>query len=62
MTREILKSGTDYSASLAANVRSFHHAIKTENRLNKIEDKILKMGDKIKQTDKIREGDSEVER
>lgn len=37
MTREILKSGTDYSASLAANIRSFHHAIKTETRLNKME-------------------------
>ncbi len=40
MTREILKSSTDYSASLAANVRSFYHAIKTEKRLNKMESRL----------------------
>jgi len=62
MTREILKSGTEYSVSLAANVRSFHNAIKTEKRLNKMEEKILKMDDKFKQADRIRNEDSEVEK
>lgn len=76
MTREILKSDTDYSASLAANVRSFHHAIKTENRLNKMESELTTMKsmftdlarenaevkDKLKYTDRIRNGDSEVEK
>lgn len=39
-TEEILKSGTEYSASLAANIRSFHHSVDLENRLNRIESKI----------------------
>ena len=40
MTRKILKSSTDYSASLAANVRSFYHAIKTEKQLGIIESRL----------------------
>lgn len=33
-TREILASDTGYSASLAANIRSFHQAMTTESRLS----------------------------
>lgn len=76
MTREILKSDTDYSASLAANIRSFHHAIKTEKRLNGIDNDMSEMKNIIKeltgkikgikqnykQTDKIRKDDSETEK
>ena len=40
MTREILKSDTDYSASLAANIRSFHRAIETEKRLQIMESRL----------------------
>jgi transcriptional regulator with XRE-family HTH domain len=40
LTREILKSGTGYSDSLAANIRSFYSAVKTERRLNKMEDEM----------------------
>jgi transcriptional regulator with XRE-family HTH domain len=37
MTRAVLKSDTDYSDSLAANVRSFFRALKSEKRLSDIE-------------------------
>lgn len=41
MTRETLRSDTDYAASLAANIRSFHKAVLTERdheeRIRKIE-------------------------
>ena len=36
-TREILESRTDYAQSLAANIKSFHNAIKTEERLSNLE-------------------------
>jgi transcriptional regulator with XRE-family HTH domain len=42
-TREILESGTGYSDSLAANIRSFHSAVKTEKRLNKIEGEVAEL-------------------
>ena len=42
-TKEILESKTDYSASLAANIRSFFQAIKTEKRLNHLEKRIEKI-------------------
>jgi len=43
LTREILKSGTGYSDSLAANIRSFHNAIKTGKRLNKMESEVAEL-------------------
>jgi len=43
LTREILKSGTGYSDSLAANIRSFYSAVKTERRLNKIEGEVAEL-------------------
>ncbi|MBU1161754.1 MAG: hypothetical protein KKF96_04270 [Proteobacteria bacterium] len=43
LTREILKSGTGYSDSLAANIRSFHNAVKTEKRLNKMESEVAEL-------------------
>lgn len=49
MTREILKSGTDYSASLAANIRSFHHAIKTEKRLLTVESRLEVVEKRLKE-------------
>ena len=42
-TKEILESKTDYSASLAANIRSFFQAIKTEKRLSHLEKRIEKI-------------------
>ncbi len=62
MTREILKSDTDYSASLAANVRSFHHAIKTENRLNGVESRMATLEQHLKQSKKIRKEDPPTEK
>ncbi len=35
--RKIIHSGTEYSASLAADIRSFHQAITAEKRLNNME-------------------------
>jgi len=43
LTREILKSGTGYSDSLAANIRSFHSSVKTEKRLNKMEGEVAEL-------------------
>lgn len=52
MTREILKSDSDYSSSLAANVRSFHQAIKTEKRLQKMETRLSDIEDNLKKDKK----------
>jgi len=62
MTRDVLKSDTDYSASLAANIRSFHHAIKTENRLNGLENEIQHIKKSLKQADRIRNNDQDNSR
>lgn len=40
MTRAVLKSDTDYSDSLATNVRSFFRALKTDKRLSDIEGRL----------------------
>ena len=56
-TMEILKSNTDYSASLSANIRSFHHAVKTENRLDTLEAEIKSVKNGIKKSNQIREED-----
>lgn len=40
LTAEILKSASDYSISLAANIRSFHRAISTEKRLDIFENRL----------------------
>jgi len=37
MAKEILTADMEYSDSLAANIRSFHRAIKMEKRLQDIE-------------------------
>ena len=56
-TMEILKSGTDYSASLTANIRSFHRAIKTENRLNGVESRLASLEAERKMSEEIRKED-----
>ena len=37
MTTEVLMSRTEYSGSLAANIRSFHHSLELEKRTAKLE-------------------------
>ncbi len=49
-TWEIIKSDTGYSASLAASIRSFYHAMKTEARLNGIEAQIQEMQESLKKS------------
>lgn len=49
MARGVLNSGTDYSHSLAANIRSFHNAVKTEKRVNKMEDEIAELKMQIRE-------------
>ncbi len=44
-TWEIIKSDTGYAASLAANIRSFHQAMMTENRLNGMETQLQDVGE-----------------
>jgi len=43
MTREIIQSDTGYAHSLKANIRSFHSAVETQTRLDKLEQRILEM-------------------
>jgi len=62
MTREILKSDTDYSASLAANVRSFHHAITTAKRMNGMESRLADLEQHLRQSKKIRKEDPPAEK
>lgn len=47
MTREVLNSGTDYARSLKANIRSFHKAIQTEERLSRVETRLADLEAKI---------------
>lgn len=61
-TVEILKSGTDYSASLSANIRSFHRAIKTENRLDTLEAEMKSVKNGIKKSNQIRGEDPPEEK
>lgn len=46
MTRAVLKSDTDYSDSLAANVRSFFRALKSEKRISNIESELTTIKEK----------------
>ena len=62
MARWVLSSGTGYSVSLAANIRSFHCAVQTETRLNKIEENMADLNSQVAaltvaQKDRIRNGD-----
>lgn len=40
MVYEVLKSGTDYAWSLAANIRCFYNAVKTENDLSDLKKRV----------------------
>ncbi|MDY6791547.1 MAG: hypothetical protein SWH54_09785 [Thermodesulfobacteriota bacterium] len=51
-TVEILKSDTDHSVSLTANIRSLHHAIRTEKKISELKTEV----DHIKQIIKSRVG------
>jgi len=41
MTRAVIKSDTGYARSLKANIRSFHDAVETQSRLDKLEQRIM---------------------
>jgi transcriptional regulator with XRE-family HTH domain len=43
MTRAIIKSGTGYSHSLAANIRSFYQAMQTEQCLSDFNDRLCRL-------------------
>jgi hypothetical protein len=47
MTREVLESDTDYAESLSANVRSFHNAVQTQKRLNRLEAEVFDLKSKL---------------
>jgi len=47
-TRKILSSDTDYAASLSANIRSFHHAITTEEHMHRMDSDMSEVKDAIK--------------
>ena len=58
MTREIINSETNYSFSLKANIRSFHHAMRTEEKYNNIERRIARIENgRNGPSGRIREGD-----
>ena len=50
-TREILSSKTEYSAALAAIIRSLHYAMTIENRLNGIEAQLQEIKERLKKLD-----------
>jgi len=60
MTRAVIKSGTGYSHSLAANIHSFYKAVQNEKRFNGIEERLDNIEQKIKQTNDIRTGDDQA--
>lgn len=48
MTRMVLESGTEFSNSLASNIRSFFHSIQMEKRLSDVESRLSVFEDKTK--------------
>jgi transcriptional regulator with XRE-family HTH domain len=61
-TIEVLKSNTGYTASLSANIKSFHQAIKTENRLNGVESRLADLEQSRDRLKEIREKDPPEEK
>lgn len=60
MASEILDSRSEYCASLAANIRSFHAAMTTERRLEAVEGEVAYLKRCIRTSaDRLREGDPE---
>ena len=47
MTREILKSETNYAASLAANIKSFHRSVLMEREISDLKGRVGKIEEKL---------------
>jgi len=69
MTREIIKSGTGYTHSLAANIRSFYQAMQNEqclgtikNTMNQLASDVEDIKQQIKQRNQIRDDDDQAQR
>ena len=62
LAKEVLKSGTDYSSSLTANIRSFHHAIRTERLVNNLVSRVGALEARLKKSEKIRKEDPSEEK
>ena len=62
LTKEVLKSGTDYSSSLTANIRSFYHAIRTERLVNNLLSRVGALEARLKKSEKIRKEDPSEEK
>ncbi len=52
MTRQIVKSDTNYGFSLVANIRSFHQAMISERRFNDLEKRIARIEERTDQSKK----------
>ena len=65
-TMEILRSDTDYSFSLAANIRSFHHAIRMEKEVSELKSEVSyikrTMNSKIAALEEHRKGSGKIRR
>lgn len=57
MASKILISQTQYSASLAANIRSFYHAVELEERISKIENEVEVLRRKVETRDQDKPGE-----
>ncbi len=56
MTKEVLKSETQYADSLSANVKSFHYSVELEKRVNRMEEDVSTLKEKVdKDTPEINE-------
>jgi len=66
MTRDVLKSKTDYTRDLAVIVRSFHQAVQSEKRLDEFEDRLGRIEEEKKiykeKESRIRESDNDARR
>jgi hypothetical protein len=59
MTREILESGTEFSGSLAANIKSFHYSLEMERRVDRLEEEVSDL--RKKKVDPAQKGPGGVE-
>ena len=59
MTREVLKSDTDYAASLAANIRSFHRSVQLEGEIHDLKACVQDHGKRLASVEKLKPGESD---
>ena len=62
MVVDILKSGTPYAFSLAANIRSFHDAVLAQRQLKNHEERIRRIEERHEMEARLRAGDPQEDK